>query len=67
MQTYLNGDLKQDGSTSRHDLRHPDPVAYVSSVMTLLPGDVILTGTPEGVGPMEIGDEVEISIAGIGP
>jgi 2-keto-4-pentenoate hydratase/2-oxohepta-3-ene-1,7-dioic acid hydratase in catechol pathway len=34
--------------------------------MTLLPGDVILTGTPEGVGPMEVGDEVEISIAGIG-
>ncbi len=34
--------------------------------MTLLPGDVILTGTPEGVGPMEVGDEVEISVAGIG-
>ena len=34
--------------------------------MTLLPGDLILTGTPEGVGPMEVGDEVEISIAGIG-
>ena len=34
--------------------------------MTLLPGDVILTGTPEGVGPMEVGDEVEVSIARIG-
>lgn len=34
--------------------------------MTLLPGDVILTGTPAGVGPMEIGDEVEVSIAGLG-
>ena len=34
--------------------------------MTLLPGDVILTGTPEGVGPMQVGDEVEISIAGLG-
>ena len=41
-------------------------MAYVSSVMTLLPGDVILTGTPEGVGPMEVGDEVEVSIAGLG-
>ena len=41
-------------------------VSFVSSVMTLLPGDVILTGTPEGVGPMEVGDEVEISIAGLG-
>jgi 2-keto-4-pentenoate hydratase/2-oxohepta-3-ene-1,7-dioic acid hydratase in catechol pathway len=66
VQTYLNGDLKQDGSTADmiHDV--PSLVAYVSSVMTLLPGDVILTGTPEGVGPMEVGDEVEISIAGIG-
>ena len=34
--------------------------------MTLLPGDVILTGTPEGVGPMEVGDEVEVSVAGLG-
>ena len=42
----------------------PTLVAYVSSVMTLLPGDVILTGTPEGVGPMEVGDEVEVSIDG---
>ena len=44
----------------------PALVSYVSSVMTLLPGDVILTGTPEGVGPMQVGDEVEISIAGLG-
>jgi 2-keto-4-pentenoate hydratase/2-oxohepta-3-ene-1,7-dioic acid hydratase in catechol pathway len=34
--------------------------------MTLLPGDVILTGTPEGVGPMQVGDEVEVTVAGIG-
>jgi 2-keto-4-pentenoate hydratase/2-oxohepta-3-ene-1,7-dioic acid hydratase in catechol pathway len=66
VQTYLNGDLKQDASTK--DMIHDVPalVAYVSSVMTLLPGDVILTGTPEGVGPMQVGDEVEVSIAGIG-
>ncbi len=44
----------------------PALIAHVSSVMTLLPGDVILTGTPEGVGPMQVGDEVEISVAGIG-
>jgi 2-keto-4-pentenoate hydratase/2-oxohepta-3-ene-1,7-dioic acid hydratase in catechol pathway len=44
----------------------PTLVAHVSSVMTLLPGDVILTGTPEGVGPMDVGDEVEVSISGIG-
>ena len=41
----------------------PALVAYVSSVMTLLPGDVILTGTPDGVGPMEVGDEVEVTVA----
>lgn len=66
LQTHLNGDLKQDGSTSDLIFDIPTLIAHVSSVMTLLPGDVILTGTPEGVGPMEIGDEVEISIAGLG-
>ncbi|WP_028645407.1 fumarylacetoacetate hydrolase family protein [Nocardioides sp. URHA0020] len=66
VQTYLNGDLKQDGSTKDLIFDIPALIAYISSVMTLLPGDVILTGTPEGVGPMEVGDEVEISIAGLG-
>ena len=66
VQTHLNGDLKQDGTTADLIYDIPTLVAYVSSVMTLLPGDVILTGTPEGVGPMQVGDEVEISIAGIG-
>jgi len=66
LQTYLNGDLVQDGTTADMIFDVPALVAHVSSVMTLLPGDVILTGTPEGVGPMNVGDEVEISIAGIG-
>jgi len=66
IQTHLNGDLLQDGSTRDLIFDIPTLVAYISSVMTLLPGDVILTGTPEGVGPMQVGDEVEISIAGIG-
>ena len=66
VQTHLNGDLVQDGSTKDMIFDIPTLVAHVSSVMTLLPGDVILTGTPEGVGPMEVGDEVEVSIAGIG-
>ncbi len=66
VQTHLNGDLKQDGNTKDLIFDIPTLVAYVSSVMTLLPGDVILTGTPEGVGPMEVGDEVEVSIAGLG-
>lgn len=66
VKTTLNGDVKQDGHT--RDLVHsvPELIAYISSVMTLLPGDVILTGTPEGVGPMEVGDNVSVTIEGIG-
>ena len=64
--THLNGDLVQDGTTKDMVFDVPTLVAYVSSVMTLLPGDVILTGTPEGVGPMDVGDEVEVTVAGIG-
>ncbi len=66
VRTELNGDIKQDGHTG--DMVHtvPDVIAYISSIMTLLPGDVILTGTPEGVGPMEVGDEVSVTIDGIG-
>lgn len=66
LQTHLNGDLKQDGSTKDLIFDVPTLVAHVSSVMTLLPGDVILTGTPEGVGPMNPGDEVDVTISGIG-
>lgn len=66
LQTHLNGDLVQDGNTRDLIFDIPTLIAHVSSVMTLLPGDVILTGTPEGVGPMEVGDEVEISIPGLG-
>jgi len=66
VQTYLNGDLKQDGNTRDLVFDIPTLVEHVSSVMTLLPGDVILTGTPEGVGPMEVGDEVEVTVAGLG-
>ena len=66
IQTYLNGDLVQDGSTADMIFDIPTLVAHISAIMTLLPGDVILTGTPAGVGPMSAGDEVEISVAGIG-
>lgn len=66
VETHLNGDLVQDGTTADMIFDVPTLIAHVSSVMTLLPGDVILTGTPEGVGPMQVGDEVEISIAGLG-
>ena len=66
VRTFLNGDLKQDGSTKDLIFDIPTLIAHVSSVMTLLPGDVILTGTPEGVGPMQPGDEVEVCVDGIG-
>jgi 2-keto-4-pentenoate hydratase/2-oxohepta-3-ene-1,7-dioic acid hydratase in catechol pathway len=66
VQTFLNGDLVQDGNTADLIFDIPTLVAAVSSVMTLLPGDVILTGTPQGVGPMQVGDEVEVAIEGLG-
>jgi 2-keto-4-pentenoate hydratase/2-oxohepta-3-ene-1,7-dioic acid hydratase in catechol pathway len=64
--THLNGDLVQDGRTKEMVFDVATLVAHVSSVMTLLPGDVILTGTPDGVGPMQVGDEVEVTVQGIG-
>jgi len=64
--TTLNGDIKQDGRTSQIVHKIPALITYITACMTLLPGDVILTGTPAGVGPMEIGDEVEVEIQGIG-
>ena len=66
VETYLNGKLVQKGNTS--DLIFPvrDVISFISQVMTLLPGDVIATGTPEGIGPMKPGDVVEIKIAPIG-
>jgi 2-keto-4-pentenoate hydratase/2-oxohepta-3-ene-1,7-dioic acid hydratase in catechol pathway len=66
IQTHLNGELVQDGTTADMVFDIPTLVAHVSSVMTLLPGDVILTGTPEGVGPMQVGDEIEVSVTGLG-
>jgi 2-keto-4-pentenoate hydratase/2-oxohepta-3-ene-1,7-dioic acid hydratase in catechol pathway len=64
--TTLNGDLKQAGRTAQmiHDV--PALIAHISAAMTLLPGDVVLTGTPAGVGPMAAGDEVAVTIEGIG-
>ncbi|NVI90501.1 fumarylacetoacetate hydrolase family protein [Actinomadura sp. BRA 177] len=64
--TAVNGDVRQDARTSLLLRDVPALVEYVSQVMTLLPGDVILTGTPAGVGPLQIGDEVTVTIEGIG-
>jgi 2-keto-4-pentenoate hydratase/2-oxohepta-3-ene-1,7-dioic acid hydratase in catechol pathway len=64
--TQLNGEPKQDGRTSQFIFDIPEVLAYITSFTTLLPGDVVLTGTPAGVGPMLPGDEVAVSIEGIG-
>ena len=62
----VSGDLRQDGRTSQLVRSVPALVAWISNVMTLLPGDVILTGTPAGVGPLVDGDSVSVSIGSIG-
>lgn len=66
VETYLNGKLKQRGSTSDLIFTIPELINFISNVMTLLPGDMIATGTPSGVGPMYPGDTVEIKIPPIG-
>lgn len=66
IETRVDGDLRQAASTNEmvHDI--PSLVEFVSSIWTLLPGDVILTGTPAGVGQIRDGEIVEVTISGIG-
>ncbi len=66
METRLNGELKQRASTSDLIFSIPELVSFISHIMTLLPGDVIATGTPGGIGPMKPGDTVEVHIGPIG-
>jgi 2-keto-4-pentenoate hydratase/2-oxohepta-3-ene-1,7-dioic acid hydratase in catechol pathway len=66
LETYLNGELRQSASTSDLIFGISKLVSFISSIMTLLPGDVIATGTPSGVGPMKPGDVVEVRIENIG-
>src|SRR5699024_12519550 len=62
----VDGEVRQDGRTSQfiHDI--PDIISYVTSFMTLLPGDVVLTGTPAGSGPIEGGQEVSVAVERLG-
>lgn len=64
--TRVNGIVRQNSNTEMMVFDVFELVSFVSSIMTLLPGDVIITGTPAGVGPIEIGDEVEVEIERIG-
>ncbi|MBD1872462.1 fumarylacetoacetate hydrolase family protein [Nodosilinea sp. FACHB-131] len=68
LQTFLNGQAAPVQSASIEEMIYsPDYlVSYISEIMTLLPGDVILTGTPAGVGPLRVGDQIRIEIEGIG-
>ncbi len=66
VESYLNGEKRQDASTEDMIFNAFELVSFVSRVMTLLPGDVIATGTPSGVGKMKPGDTVEVRVEGIG-
>jgi 2-keto-4-pentenoate hydratase/2-oxohepta-3-ene-1,7-dioic acid hydratase in catechol pathway len=63
---YVNGDLRQDSRTRELIFTIPELVEFITSVMTLLPGDIISTGTPSGVGPIKPGDQVTVHVEGVG-
>jgi len=64
--TRVNGVVRQDGNSRDLVFSVPYLIAYLSKYMTLLPGDLIMTGTPAGVGPISVGDTIEVEIPGIG-
>lgn len=63
---YVNGHLRQDSRTRELIFTIPELVTYITSIMTLLPGDIISTGTPSGIGPIVPGDSVTIAVEGVG-
>jgi 2-keto-4-pentenoate hydratase/2-oxohepta-3-ene-1,7-dioic acid hydratase in catechol pathway len=66
IETKVNGELRQQASTRDFIFSLPQLLAYITAAFTLEPGDLILTGTPSGVGPLTSGDLVEVSVAGLG-
>jgi 2-keto-4-pentenoate hydratase/2-oxohepta-3-ene-1,7-dioic acid hydratase in catechol pathway len=66
VRAYVNGDLRQDSRTRELIFTIPELVEFISSVMTLLPGDIISTGTPAGIGPIKPGDSVTVHVEGVG-
>jgi len=66
LELRVNGQVRQRGSTSDMIFSVAEVIAFVSRIMTLLPGDLVTTGTPPGVGPLASGDVVEVEIGGIG-
>jgi len=63
---YLNGEVKQSSNTANMIFKVDHLISYISSIMTLEAEDIIITGTPAGIGPMKVGDVVEVEIEGIG-
>ncbi len=66
VRTWVNDELRQEASTSLMIFPVARVISYISSFMTLEPGDVVLTGTPSGVGPLEPGDRVRVEVSGVG-
>jgi 2-keto-4-pentenoate hydratase/2-oxohepta-3-ene-1,7-dioic acid hydratase in catechol pathway len=66
LKTYLNGELKQEDNTKNCVFSVQQVLSFISNYMTLLPGDIVITGTPRGIAPMKSGDTVEVEIEGIG-
>ncbi len=66
IETRVNGELRQQASTQDFIFSLPQLLSYITAAFTLEPGDIILTGTPAGVGPLSSGDLVEVSVAGLG-
>jgi 2-keto-4-pentenoate hydratase/2-oxohepta-3-ene-1,7-dioic acid hydratase in catechol pathway len=66
LETRVNGELRQHGSTLDFIFGIPELLVYITAAITLEPGDLLLTGTPAGIGPLAAGDKVEISIPGLG-
>ena len=66
IETRVNGELRQHGSTLDFIFHIPVLLAWITSIMTLEPGDIVLTGTPAGVGPLKAGDRVEVTMSGLG-
>jgi 2-keto-4-pentenoate hydratase/2-oxohepta-3-ene-1,7-dioic acid hydratase in catechol pathway len=66
IRTRVNDEVRQDARTSQMHFSPAALVSFVSGFMTLLPGDVLLTGTPAGIGPLSVGDRVSVDIEGIG-
>lgn len=66
VESYLNGVRKQQGNTSDLVFKIPELISYITETITLLPGDIIATGTPGGIGPMKVGDVIEIRMDAVG-